>query len=209
MFGIGKKITLYVDADDTILKSSEAIINMVNKRFGVEPPKSVDDLCDWNYQSICPKMNGELVNEMYSSDEFFEVVEMDEGFAEFYQNNKNRFNWTVVTKGTPENLRKKKKLLIELMGKKVDFIGLPLSSTCGFSKKKVDMSGGIQIDDRVDCMTGTNAAMKILVTWGRKLPWNKYDGGIDNFYITKDMKEVAEICEFAAKQANLFGLEKK
>lgn len=209
MFGIGKKITLYVDADDTILKSSEAIVKMINKRFAVNPPKSVGDLHDWNYQSICPKMNDELVNEMYSSEEFFELVEMDDGFAEFYHNNKSRFNWVIVTKGTRENLRRKKQKLIELMGKKIKFIGLPLGSACGFSKKSVDMGGGIQIDDRVDCLEDTNAALKVLVTWGRMLPWNHYKGGVDNFYIVKDMGEVAQVCEFAAQNHKLYELEKK
>ena len=96
-----------------------------------------------------------------------------------------------------------------LIGKKIKFIGLPLGSACGFSKKSIDMSGGIQIDDRVDCLEDTNAELKILVTWGRMLPWNHYKGGVDNFYIVKDMGEVAQVCEFAAQNHKLYELEKK
>ena len=46
------KIKLFIDADDTILESSKTVINILNKRFNISPPKTYDDIRDWGYRSM-------------------------------------------------------------------------------------------------------------------------------------------------------------
>ena len=47
-----RKIRLFIDADDTILESSKAAINILNKKFNIVPQKTYDDMKDWGYRSI-------------------------------------------------------------------------------------------------------------------------------------------------------------
>lgn len=47
-----KKIKIYFDVDDTILNSSEAVIEILSHKYKIN--KTIKDLKDWNYQSIYP-----------------------------------------------------------------------------------------------------------------------------------------------------------
>jgi hypothetical protein len=79
-----------------------------------------------------------------------------------------------------------------------EFIGLPLEvhETC-FDKSCVNMQIPtgltIQVDDRTDCLVGTNATLKILLKNHLERPWNKYKGGEPNLYIASGWEDVIDI----------------
>ena len=79
-----KKIKLFIDADDTILESSKAFIEILNERFNISPPKTYEDLKDWCYRSIYHFCTKDIINEIYDSDIFFEKVKINEIFKNFY-----------------------------------------------------------------------------------------------------------------------------
>ena len=195
LFKKTEKLNIYLDADDTILKSSEAVIKILNSRYGLN--KTYEDMTDWEYKSIYPKMTNKMVEEIYSSDEFFDIVEFDEKFIKFYENNKKHCNFYIVTKGDEDNLSRKEKKIRELMGDDVKFYGL--ISNGNYDKSGIDMKNGIQVDDRTDCLTSSNAVIKILLTHSKELPWNETPINEENFYVMPGWEEAGETLEFIYK----------
>lgn len=57
-----KKIKLFLDADDTILKSSKTVVDILNKRFNISPPKTERDVKDWKYRSVYHQCTNEIIN---------------------------------------------------------------------------------------------------------------------------------------------------
>ena len=66
------------------------------------------------------------------------------------------------------------------------------------------MNYGIQIDDRTDCLMGTNANIKILFKNHQEFDWNQTYDINEPIYIMNDWKEIIETLEFALKNTELF-----
>lgn len=193
---MNNKIKIFIDADDTILMSSEIIIEMLNERYNISPQKTIEDLKDWGYRSIYRGISGENISEIYDSDEFFKRVQVNPAFDKFYKKFEHCLEFFLVTKGTYVNLHKKQNYFAQKYPE-IKFRGcLHYFENENFTKAEVDMSKGIQIDDRYDCLT-TNAGCKILLKNNRDLPWNNYQGGIrGNVYIVNTWEEIEEYIQF-------------
>ena len=115
---------------------------------------------------------------------------------EVFKKLKNCFNWVIISRGKEENIRLKTKFIGQHLG--IPVRGLPIKNSTDSctSKKEVDMYRGIQIDDNMGCLKGSNASIKILLQHGRNLPWNQPSPHEDNLYIARDWKEIGEALEF-------------
>ena len=204
------KITLYMDADDTILDSSKAIISILNQKYAISPPKTVNDMMDWSYRSIYKHITPNEVQEIYSSDEFFEKVEVNKEFLRFYQQNREKFNIVVVTKGTKANIEKKKIYLESVFGDNFEYIGMVFKNDAdgntimSYDKSSVNMRNGIQIDDRTDALEQTNANIKILLKNDKDRYWNRDYENIKNLYVANNWSDVIEILMFAYSNHYIF-----
>ena len=69
-------VTLYVDADDTILDSSKAVIEILNEKYNLSPAKTILDLEDWNYHPICDEVTAAEVTEIYNYKDFFDILQI-------------------------------------------------------------------------------------------------------------------------------------
>lgn len=202
--GNGKKITVFLDADDTILKSSETVIDILNQKYQITPRKTIENLKEWNYRSIYKWTTEEEINEIYASKEFFDNVKFNEEFVSVYEKYKDVFNFCVVTKGTQKNLARKREKVVERFPE-MGFIGIRFitKEATDFEKNSVNMRHGIQIDDRLDCLQ-TNAAYKILLRNGLEVPWNNYQGNnMDNLYVVDNWKQIEEVFAFAAQHPEM------
>lgn len=191
------KVNLYVDADDTVLQSSEAVIQILNTKNGTN--KSINDLRDWGYKSIDGSLKHEDVEAIYNSPEFFSIVETNPGFDKMIEKLDGKVNVTIVTKGRAENLELKRQYFTNRYDD-VKFCGILFDAEDhNFNKSMVDMRGGICIDDRVDCLRSCNANVKILILNNRRVPWARPEDcvGIENLYIVNTWDEVSSIVEFA------------
>lgn len=204
------KITLYIDVDDTVLRSSEAIINILNKRHSINPPKTLANLKDWEYRSIYKGITPDEIVKIYESDEFFNTAKIEKEFLTFYRKSLTKVNFKFVTKGTETNLAKKERFLRKHLGNDFEYIGIPFKIDVdgnienSFSKHTVNMKYGIQIDDRVDCLEKTNAPVKILIqNYGEK-HWNQNYANISNLYVVNGWDQAIEIIEFAYVEHYLF-----
>lgn len=187
-------VTLYVDADDTILDSSKAVIEILNEKYNLSPAKTILDLEDWNYHSICDEVTAAEVTEIYNSKDFFDRVKIKKGFESFLRKHKDKFSLKIVTKGTSENLRRKEEYFAKYLPEaEVIGVGFSTDTLSDFGKGHIDMTGGIQIDDRTDSLN-TNAPIKILITHGMQLPWNQYLGEYDkeSVYILENWDLIEE-----------------
>lgn len=199
------KINLFLDADDTILKSSETIINLLNKKYNIVPPKTIKDLKDWGYRSIWKNLPSMEVEQLFASDEFFEDIKPFQGFLDFYSHHGDKFNITVVTAGTPDILAKKKQYFDIMFQNAFKFRGIEFPRNdlgkfeWNYDKSIVDMQFGIQIDDRVDALRSTNANLKILFKGNGDYYWNQPESyaNISNLYVTNGWEEVSQILLFA------------
>ena len=97
-----EKIKVYIDADDTILDSSVAIIDILNKKNNTN--KTIHDLRDWNYRDIDGTMNGDKILELYESEEFFNTVKIKENINRlFKRNNRKDFCFYCFKRNTKES----------------------------------------------------------------------------------------------------------
>lgn len=200
-----KKIKLFIDADDTILESSKAFINIINRQNNINPPKTYDELRDWKYRSLFPYMTDEKVIEIYDSEEFFNTVKINSDFEKFYLEHENDFEFYIVTKGHKSNIEHKQKYFEKHLPKaKVIGCRFNTNKNENYDKSHVDMNYGIQIDDRTDCLMGTNANIKILFKNNREFYWNRTDMTPEPIYKMNTWKEIIETLEFALKNSEVF-----
>ena len=177
------KRKIYLDADDTIMNSSLAIIEIANQKFGTD--KTIDDLKDWSYETIFKNTDEFNTVSLYESDIFFETVTPNIGFCKFYEKYKNELDFIVVTLGTKKNLEKKKEWFKKIFPA-ITFFGIGIGEGSAFDKSILDMYNSIQIDDRFDCVRYTNASVKMVLKNNKDFYWaNQTD--ITNFYYMENM----------------------
>lgn len=200
-----KKIKLFIDADDTILESSKAFIDIVNRQDNIDPPKTIPELRDWKYRSLSPHITNERVIEIYNLEEFFNIVKINPDFKSFYLKHENDFEWNIVTKGNKTNIEHKQKYFKKYLPK-AKVIGCRFNSIeeQNFDKSHIDMDYGIQIDGRTDCLIGSNANIKILFKNNRDFYWNRTDITSEPLYIMNSWKEIIETLEFALENSDVF-----
>ena len=200
-----RKIKLFIDADDTILESSKAFIDIVNQQDNINPPKTYEELRDWKCRSLFPYMTNERIVEIYDSEEFFNIVKVNSDFESFYLKHENDFEWYIVTKGHEKNIKNKEKYFKKHLPR-AKVIGCKFKSCDDkkYDKSHIDMNHGIQIDDRTDCLIGTNSDTKILFKNKAERYWNQINDANEDIYIANEWKEIIDILEFAANNPNLF-----
>ena len=114
---------IFLDCDDTIINSSECIINLLNKKNGTS--KTIRDLKDFNYRSIDKTLTNEDVIKLFESDEFWNSVNYNNEFLSTKDFIDSNFDVTVVTCGTELNLKKKANKLSSLgYGTGNNFVGV-------------------------------------------------------------------------------------
>lgn len=191
------KINVFIDVDDTIFQSSKTVINILNERYNLSPQKTINDLKNWNYQSIYDKITESEIMDIYDSDEFFDKVTPNPDFLSLYNELHEKINFIVVTKGRKTNLFKKENKVKKFFPN-MQYIGIPflMNEYENFNKSSVNMLYGVQIDDRIDCLN-TNASIKILIKNDLELPWNQYCAeNIGNLYVASNFKDIKKILNF-------------
>ena len=187
-------VKIFLDCDDTIINSSECIIDLLNKRNGTN--KTIDDLKDFHYRSIDKTLSNDDVVKLFESDDFWSSVRYNLDFLKYNRFLDNNFEVEVVSCGTKPNLEKKKKYLEDIGYK---FTGILIGDDINLCKRCINMHGGIQIDDNIKSIENTNATIKILLQNGHDFPWNKVKPNIDNLYVVQTWEEIYQILEFLKK----------
>lgn len=160
------KNNIFLDFDCTLVKSIDPVLNELNRRYGtnVKP----NEIKTWNFIEVNENMTTEEIEEIFASDYFYDNLEFYDGAEDFLKSHEN--NVIIVTKGTPLNLYKKKLWLDNKGFENIKFIGLPIN----VSKKFIDMSDSIFIDDSTYNLEDSNARIKIQFRqFNEENEWNK------------------------------------
>lgn len=183
--------TIYLDFDNTIVESNKRIIEILNNKYHTS--KTEADIKDYQFNSIYPISEKEKLD-IFESDEFYSGLEFKPQVLEVLNKYKDLYKIVIVSKGTNDNLVKKEQWIMSHLPYKVKFIGL---SGQTFSKKTIDMSNGIQIDDNFGCLK-TNAALKILYKSFNQFPWQEPDSN-DEYIAVNTWDEIDSILDFYGK----------
>ena len=178
---------IFVDFDDTLAMSSVTVVQYLNERYGLN--KAVNDVHDWCYRSIYRHMTPKMVEDIYAGDYFWENVNLFHNAVDILRGHEV----TICSCGCSENLRRKAQFLSERsLGYGMAFISTEGGKKSGKDKCEFDMAGAIQIDDRVDSLIYTNAAVKILFKNGNNHTWQNIPSGA-NIYVVDTWEEIKEL----------------
>ena len=205
------KRTIYLDVDDVLLDSSQAVINILNKRYNLN--KTFDDLEDWGYRSIYRLLKKEEVSEIYESEEFWTSVKPNQAILKILEDCENdpdgiwqQYNWILLTKGSRKSLEKKLNYLNTIpFFKRNELKWRYLGLGHGEKKESVHMLGRIQIDDNYSFLNRTDADLKILIKNGKDTSFNRpkvETENLENMYIVNDISQAFEIINFIKKIEN-------
>ena len=205
------KQKIFWDVDDVILNTSEALIEIINKKYripqGLEP-KTVDDQKSWGYKSILRSFTEGQLFEILESDEFWKKVRINKDFKMLLDTGLlDNYDNVLVTKGTLTNLSLKIGYLKSHgLNCNRDFTYDPIVIEAGESatdKSAIDMRGSIQIDDNITNLINTNARIKILIKNNHDTVFNNSFGHYtdkidpdDIFYEVNTISEIEEILKF-------------
>lgn len=183
-------INLFLDFDSTIVNTSEVVLEILNKNFHKD--FKIEELKKYDYSDLFPEVNGLILRKIFHSDYFFSKLKFIDGCFDIIGKYPERFRVTIVTKTSKPIDVKKTLWLNEHYPKNLDYT---VTFVYPFEEKnKVDMSGGVFIDDVIDNIRISNAKVKILYA-PNSTEWNKYDN-LDEIYVASSWKEINDILDF-------------
>lgn len=202
-----EKQKIVLDFDDTLVKSSEQIIHMLNQKHNLN--KTIKDLTVWNYASIYPQITNQEITELYADAEFFKNVNWNNGVKRFLAKFKNNYKFVICSKGGKQNLHFKHLFLItqfeEMNITDWEFIGLETNddSDYNLNKSMVDLSDCLfAVDDNINALLSINTPKKILLKNYAEYYWNETPINREDVYVINTFDELTEMCNFDIKLRN-------
>lgn len=151
---------LFIDIDGVIFSSCDAIIQILNERYGGNFDGS--DVTSWNFQCCYPNMTSEEIEDTFNDPKFFDIVKPIDGALEFMDRYRDKI--ILVTKANVKNYAHKRKWFDD-RGFNIPIIALPLNVSKGF----IDMQNctgfynySLFIDDSTNNLQETNADYNIM-----------------------------------------------
>ena len=90
---------IFLDADGVIFASCDAIIQILNERYGGSFKGS--DVTSWDFQCCYPNMTSQEIEDTFADPRFFEIVRPIKGALEFIDRYKDKI--VIVTKAITDN----------------------------------------------------------------------------------------------------------
>ena len=194
------KRDIVVDFDDTLVKSSEQIIRMLNKKYGID--KSIEDLSNWSYRNIYHGITEKELSEMFASQDFFTGVKYNTGVVDFLKYAQDKYRIIVCSKGTKANLELKEIWCIAMFAAldlEGEFIGIEIGDVFDstLDKSGFDFSNTLfAVDDNTNALMSINSPCKFLLKNYHDQYWNKVPENEDNLYVINDFFDLIEFCKF-------------
>ena len=168
---------LFIDIDGVIFASCDAIIQILNERYGGNFKGS--DVTSWDFKCCYPNMTSEEIEDTFADEKFFEIVKPIKGALEFIDRYRDKI--VIVTKATTSNFLHKRKWFDEHGYSDVPIIALPLNcSKSLINMDRVD-SWSLFIDDSTNNLQETNADYNIMFKEyndQKEREWQKGWGGL-------------------------------
>lgn len=206
---MGKKITLFVDVDNTIYNSTKAVVKYLNQKYGT----SVDyrNVKGYNFKDEFPEVEEDEVEKIFEEPLFYfqpGCIYYDALLNLNLLCSLNKCNINFVTLGTTTNLENKRHWIDMVCDMedvpfwKMEYIDFYGSTDKSCDKSFVDMSGGIFIDDNIDCLRSSNAKVKILIKNNVDTKWNEIKPN-EEIYVVNTWDEILKIIDFFYKNREM------
>jgi len=183
------KIRLVLDIDDTAINSSEQMVKMINKQYGTN--KTIKDLKDYAYKSICRNISEEMKYNMFDSIEFFKNVKFKEGFLECCEAFKDEVTFEFLTKGRKLNLTAKYDWMNRYFPYDFGYYGISCDNTKGHN----DLSNAVFIEDVTQNLLESNAKVKILIRNNRETEYNRIEPN-SGIYAVDNWEQIHTMLDF-------------
>lgn len=148
---------IFLDCDGVIMASCQAIVDILNERYGGNFKGS--DVTSWDFKCCYPNITSEEIEEIFNDPKFFDIVKPIDGALEFLD--KYRDKIIIVTKANIENYIHKRKWFNDRGFKDIPIIALPLNA----SKSLINMDNineySLFIDDSTQNLIDSNADYKV------------------------------------------------
>lgn len=167
------KPKLYIDYDNVIVGSNEVMPIVYEELTGIKP-KSCKSLT-WNMYDLFEKedLHKDIIHKIFEVERFFELAKPYKGCLKTIFNLSKYYDVYIVSVGSTENLRLKKKWLLE----NIPFIpenNLILLEQVG-KANSIDKSccvDGVLIDDTLSALLSSKNCLRVLFRWNNdKLSW--------------------------------------
>lgn len=163
-------IKLYIDIDNTLIDSIQAICDLYNQDFCYYKdfvPVHACEINTYEFKELkCAKHK--TIDQYFNQPRFFDQVQFMPYAKEVLDNLKWKYEIILVSMGYSPNLRAKEVWIKE---------NIPYAAFVGCDMKKhkdkshIDMANSIFIDDSANNLRTSNARYKIV--FGDEYPWNK------------------------------------
>lgn len=196
---------IYIDFDDTIYKTSEAIIKALNDRYGLR--KSIKDLKDKRFLSIYAKLDEYEIYYLLLSKVTSVYMEIEEEFKEGFVKALNKLKAKSIVRVLIEDAERDidnrgvfitglSSLFKDIYKGKLEFVTWQRQTgenhLTGDPDIDIDMKNDIYIDDRLDRLENSNAKIKILYN-KNGFKWNRDYANIDNLYVCTTWEEITDV----------------
>lgn len=192
------KVNLFIDADDTILRSNESLRMLYSDTFKTAMP---DELVEWDGGDKLPLAPKGWVEDVFSGDEIWRYMRMFDGFEESisYLKDTGLFNLSICTICSPQNaVRKLDYFDKHGFGKYFDDFIMVTKPNKGFTMGKDFLRDGLLIDDHIKNLQ--TIKMPILFTTGQPKRWN--DGWKGSSINGWNQDSLRTIMDIAIKEIN-------
>ena len=185
------KEKIYVNFE-LITNSAAVIIDMLNDRYNITPAKTIKDLKDLTYKSIYRDIDGQDVESIKKTKEYYEKLEANKEFIDLYNNTKHFIEWVIVINQDEfQNLDYVVPSTVWILKHVGDISIKRLSQP--INKIQFD---GIHIDFNYNNFNFNKPNYKILLTQLLDTKYNYLKGGEINTYLMHTWEDVKNTIEF-------------
>ena len=152
---------IFLDIDGVVLHSCEAMAKILNKVYNKNV--SGQDILSWNFKEVEEHIDDSVLEYLFTTDAFFDIVEPIEGAIEFIKSCPEN-SIVFVTKGRWQNFIGKEKLFEKLGIGNIPMIGLPMNVDKDIINMNLydnDVERSLFIDDSTRNLVMSNATYKI------------------------------------------------
>lgn len=181
------KLILYVDFDQTILDSTQIMIDCYEHLTGEKALTRKD--YTWNLKSAFPNYDKEIIHKIFEIPMFFELANkyVFKGCKRRLYNLSKHYDIKIISCGTDENLRLKGEWIEENLPFVQEFI--PLSQNGKVFDKSICEENSVIIDDRIDCLLSAKNCFRILFKFDNR-PY-EWQNGYEEFIYNGDINGIA------------------
>lgn len=192
-----KKVNVWIDVDGTLVDTNAQATNYLNNKFNKS--YTANDVWWYDFTKLYKQAKQDDIIQMFEDKDFYENITAFDYCCDVINQRRDSelFKFNIVTCGTQENLLNKYNWIMNNIKGDIAIRGL-LQPT----KKGLDLSGCILIDDEMVNLRKTNASVKVLFRNYKEREYNRpYKN--EDIYIVDDWKQINDMFSFIEKEGGI------